>query len=97
MDRGELGGWHPPAAAVRADLVVVLPSLGDRCSGQRQRFEPVVIQAFVSELAVEALDAAVLHRSARLDQEVSNSVELRLSHEPLLANSGPLLMQTTSG
>ena len=43
MQSGELGGRHPSATAVRANLVVVLPPDGDRCSGLRQCFEPVVV------------------------------------------------------
>ena len=46
-----------------------------------QGFKPVLVQALVPELAVEALDVAVLHRSARLDEYVSDTMSLRPSHE----------------
>jgi hypothetical protein len=61
MQRGELGGRHLPVTAVRPDRVVVLPPGGNRGPGLRQRLESMVVQAFVPELAVEALDVAVLH------------------------------------
>ena len=41
----------------------------------------MLVQAFISKLAVETLDVAVLHRSARLDQDVANSMCLRPSHK----------------
>ena len=41
----------------------------------------MVIQAFVPKLAVEALDVAVLHRSARLNEDVANPVGLCPCHE----------------
>ena len=67
MQRGELGGRHSAATAVRPDLVVVLPPGSDGGPCLRQRLEPMLVQAFVPELAVEALDVAILHRPARLD------------------------------
>ena len=44
-----------------ADLVVVLPPDGDGPLSLRHGLEPImVVKAFVPELAVEALDVAVL-------------------------------------
>ena len=43
----------------------------------------MLVQAFISKLAVETLDVPVLHRSARLDQDVANSMGLRPSHKNL--------------
>ena len=63
---GKMRRWNAPHAAVRPDLVVVLPPDGDGRSGLVQRLEPVVVQALVAELAVEAFDVAVLHGPARL-------------------------------
>ena len=45
------------------------------------RFKPVFVQALVSELAIEALKIAVLHRAARRDQEVPDAMALGPSHE----------------
>ncbi len=38
-------------------------------------------QVFVTELAVETLDVAVLHRTPWLDQDMANAMRLRLGHE----------------
>ena len=67
----EPGRRYPAHAAVGPDLVVVLPP-GGRCApGLMQGLEPLLVQALVPELAVEALDVAVLHGPARLDQDVA--------------------------
>ena len=54
--------------AMRSPLVVVPPPAGDDGPRRRQIFEPVVVQAFVSEPAVEALDVGVLRRLPGRDQ-----------------------------
>jgi hypothetical protein len=36
-----------------------------------QGLEPALVQVLIAELAVEALDEAVLHRAPRLDQDVA--------------------------
>lgn len=66
---------------MRSNLVVVLPPDSDGVPGLWQRLEPMLIQAFIPELAVEALDVAVLHRAARLNQNVTNAMGLRPGHE----------------
>lgn len=48
-------------------IVVLSPCLDDR-AGMAQGLEPVRVQAFVPELAIEALDVGALRRLARLDQ-----------------------------
>ena len=65
MQRGELGGRHSAATAVRPDLVVVLPPCGDGGPGLRQRLEPMFIQAFIPELAVEASENGPLDLRCR--------------------------------
>ena len=81
MQSGELGGRHPSATAVRANLVVVLPPAAIVARVLGQGLEPMVIQAFVPELAVKALDVAVLHWSARFDQDMANAMGLCPAHE----------------
>jgi hypothetical protein len=49
MQRGELGGLHSAATAVRPDFVVVLPPGSDGRTGLRQCLEPMLVQAFVRE------------------------------------------------
>ena len=38
--------------------------------------EPALVQVFVAELAVEALDVSVLHGPAKLDPDVANAMRL---------------------
>ena len=47
-----------------------------------QRLKPLLVRALVAQLAVEALDEAVLHRLARLDQQMPDfPCPMRPSHE----------------
>jgi hypothetical protein len=64
------------AATVRAHFVVQLAPAGDLLLGLCQAFKPVLVQALVPKGAVKALDVAVLHRLARLDQNVPDPVRL---------------------
>ena len=54
--------------AVWSNSVVVLPPGLDSLSGFVQAAKPVLIQAFVPQPAIEALDVRVLDRLARLDE-----------------------------
>src|SRR5450830_469813 len=74
MQLGELGWRHAVAATVRPALVVVLPPGGDGRPGLHQRLEPLLVEALVPELAIEALDVAVLHGPPRLDQDVADAM-----------------------
>jgi len=76
MVGGELGGWNAAAAAVRSDFVVVDAPVGDDLACLLQRREPMIVEALVAKLAVEAFDVAVLHRLAGLDQQMPNAVPL---------------------
>jgi hypothetical protein len=81
MQLGELCRWHSLATAVRPGLVVVLTPECDGRSGLLQRLEPLLVQALVTEFAVKALDVAVLHGPAGLDQDVANAMSLRPAHK----------------
>src|ERR1700712_1507211 len=81
MQLSELRWWHSLATAVRPDLFVVLAPERDGRSGLLQRLEPLFVQALVPELAVEALDVAVLHGPSRLDQDVADCVGVGPAHE----------------
>ena len=81
MQLSELRRRHSLATAGRPDLVVVLAPERDGRSGLLQRLEPLFVQALVPELAVEALDVAVLHGPSRLDQDVTDAMGLRPAHE----------------
>src|SRR5690349_6869086 len=74
MQRGEACRRDSAAAAVRADLVEVDTPARDLLSGLCQRLEPVLVQALVAELAIEALDVGVLRRLARLVQDVLDAL-----------------------
>ena len=75
-------GWRYAAnAAVRPNLVVVPTPCGNLGACLAHALEPVLIEALVAELAVEALDVAVLHGPAWLDQDVPDVVFLRPGDE----------------
>ena len=57
-------------------VVIAAPGRDDRL-GVLERREPVFVEAFVAELAVEALDVGVLGRLAGLDQQQLYAVGLR--------------------
>ena len=42
----------------------------------RQRLKPVLVQTLIAELAIEALDVAVVHRASGLDEDVQYAVSL---------------------
>lgn len=78
---GELSRRYPSNRSVRSHLVVVLTPDGDDLASLGQGFEPVLVEAFVPELAVEALDVGVLGGFARLNQDVLNASCLHPCHE----------------
>lgn len=81
MQLGETSRWHASQVAVRPDFVVVRAPDRHGHPGVVQGLEPALVQMLVTELAVEALDVAVLHLAPRLDQDVANAVRLRPGHE----------------
>jgi hypothetical protein len=68
--------WNTPQRTVWSDLVVVLTPVGNLLASLGQCLEPLLVQALIAELAIEALDIAVLHGSARLDQDVAHTVRM---------------------
>ncbi len=81
MQCGKRCWGHAPTAAVRSDLVVVTPPCGNGLAGLLQGLKPVLIEALISEGAVEAFDVRVLGWAARFDQDVFDAVLLRPRHE----------------
>ncbi len=63
------------------DFVVVFAPFSNAIPGLWQALNPLLFQAFVSELSIEALDVAVLRRPARLNQNVANPVRSGPSQE----------------
>lgn len=66
---------------MRANFFVVASPFGDLHASLRQRSEPLLVQAFIAEFALEAFDVTVLHRPARLDQQMLDLVLLRPCQE----------------
>jgi len=58
---------EPVQARVRSECVVVAPPFFDDPSGLGQVGEEVLVEALVAQLAIEALDEAVLGRFAGRD------------------------------
>lgn len=81
MVGGEQRRWGAATTTVRTNLVVVPPPIGDYLASLGQRCEPVLVEAFIAELAVEALDVAVLHGLAGFDQDVFDAMLLRPGDE----------------
>ena len=80
------------------DLVVFFAPFNNAISGLWHALKPLFIQAFVSELSIEALDVAVLHGPARLNQNVANAIpSLVQTKKAQLVNSGPLSVRTATG
>ena len=77
----ELSRWYPAQAAVRPDFVVVCAPLSDVFSGLWQGLKPLLVQALVTKLAIEALDVAVLHGPSWLNQDVAHAMRRCPSHE----------------
>lgn len=77
----ELSRGNPAQAAVGPDFDVVLPPIGNALPGLWQAQEPLLVQAFISVLAVESLDIAVLHRLARLGQDVPHAMCCGTGHK----------------
>jgi hypothetical protein len=66
---------------VRSDLVVIDSPRGNGKTRLLQRLKPVLVQTFIPERAIEALDVCVLSWTARLNQDVLDAVLLCPSHE----------------
>ena len=70
-------------------MVVILLPRGDGAAGPRERREQPIVEAFVPEATVEALDIANLHRIAGRDVVPFNSMIFRPGEDHLRVNSVP--------
>jgi len=75
----KLSGSQPSQRAVRPALVIIDPPRIDDRSDVIDIYEPVFVQAFVSELAVEALHETIIDRLAGADELQPDSVLIRPS------------------
>ena len=73
MQGGELCRRYPTDGAVRAHLVVVASPASELLSSLVQRLEPLLVQALITELAVEALYIGVLCGLARVVDQVPHA------------------------
>ena len=64
---GDLSGCLSAQFRVWPDVVLVVPPGAEHEPGVGQRGEQRLVEAFVTQATVEALDEAVLHRLARRD------------------------------
>ena len=76
---------------VGSDFVVVAPPFLDDGPGVRDAVEPVLVEAFVAQLAVEALHVAVLLRLARLDEGVLHAVHVAPAIQGQTRELGPVV------
>jgi hypothetical protein len=67
------------------------PPAGDFLSRLGQRPEPLLVEAFVAEFAVEALDISVLRRAARFIQQVLDAMVRRPRHKGPAGEFRPLI------
>ena len=77
----ELSRRHPSNHSVRSHLLVILTPDGDDLAGLCRRCESALVEAFASELAIEALEVGVLPGFAWLDQDVLTASRLQSRHE----------------
>src|SRR5574344_657371 len=82
---------YPSNRSVWPHLVVVLPPTGNNFSCLGQGFKPVLVEAFVPELAIEALNVGVLRWLARLNEDVLNSSCLHPCHKSSTCEFRPVV------
>ena len=64
---GSIGGRQPANTTMRPHMVVVVAPEPQHRAGVAERYEQRLVEAFVAQAAVEALDVAVLLRLAGRD------------------------------
>ena len=77
----ELSRRNPTQAAVWPDFVVVPAPLSDALPGLWQSLKPLLVQALVTKLPIEALDIAVLHGASWLNQDMAYAMRRCPSHK----------------
>ena len=90
LGSGELVGGLVAERAVRPALVVVGAPCPDDLADFGERSEPVLVQALVAELAVEALHVCVLRRLAGLYQPQRYPIAIRPAVERIAGATSPL-------
>jgi len=88
---GDLGGGLPAQFRVRPDVIIIVPPGHEHEAGMRQRREQGLVNAFVTQAAVEALDEAVLHRLPRRDIMPFDLTLLRPAQDRRRGQFGPVV------
>jgi hypothetical protein len=79
-------------------VAVVVPTVGlDRPASVEQADEPVLVEALLPELSVEALDEGVLHRLAWLDEVKVDSSTVRPAIEHPTSELRPVVRDDRRG
>lgn len=97
MIGGEFSRWDASATAVWPNFVVVPSPRSDDFSGLGQRSEPVLVEAFVTQLAIEALDVVVVRWPARLYQQIFDVMPLSPGDEGTVGELGPIVGSYRAG
>lgn len=93
----ELSRWYPPQTAVWPDFVVVPAPLSGARSGLGQCLKPLLVQALITKLPIETLDATVLQGTSRLNPDMPHATRRCPTMKAVLVNSGPLSVRTANG
>lgn len=70
-------GGPPRESAAEANRALVVPSLLNQYPSVGEAEKPVLLQAFVAQPSIEALDERVLHRLPSPDELQANTAPLR--------------------
>src|SRR5688572_32013793 len=97
MPGRELRRRYPADRTVRSGFVVITPPLADDHSSVCEIVEVVIVQAFVSKLAVEALDVGVLRGLAGSNQFQIDTLGISQQSSARLVNSGPWSVRIAFG
>ena len=92
-----LNGRHIIQSAMRSHMIIVLPPQVNLRSGFLHGPEPATIQAFVSELAVQAFHKRILGRLSRLDKAQAYSGFLAPEEHGLAGTLGAVITDDLLG
>jgi hypothetical protein len=77
----ELSRWYSTQTAVQPDFVVDSAPLSDALPSLWQGCKPLLAQALVTKLAIEALNLAFFDELSFLNQDFAHAMRLCISHD----------------
>jgi hypothetical protein len=89
--------WMTAQRAVRSLGVIALPPVLDDPPGVGQAAKPMDVQAFVAKFAIEALEVAVLHRLAWIDEIEGHMMVICPGIEYLASELGTVVQRDPFG